>query len=552
MPARLLAAAAFLLFRQDPDLEKLKSCSRTYLWPPAAADRPAALQALRDLKYDERALSRPEFLALEKVIREGRDFPAVDPAPEEHVLSAASRPDRALRVLVTLPENYQPRRAWPLLVAMGGGPVPSATLAREQARTVAALWKRHTRKGGWILAVLEDTVSVREDRPELRYETLRPEDFRAALDTVQERFHVHPLKVVAAGLSLGANYAIQFAASRPDWFAGIVPVSSEGESREHVIRNLSSLSVYLLAGAKDRAVRTIEGPRRLAEILRNFEARLGYEEDPARGHDAFQDRYADVLRWLDQASRTPWPRVVVRVPHEGLFPVARRVYWIEADSEQAAVRAEARHQEIVVLAARARRVKVWFHDLLVDLDRDVAVTVNGKKVFEGKVSRTLKSALETAAADRAFAAAASLEFDVPLDRASLEHAYRWTQTLVPVVRESKLPWWEHYARETLKERRHRPGLDGEKLGVEATDALKFPEGLTGVRVTRVEEGSAEARAGLREGDILTGFEDEVFFRDGLGVSLLAEWHFRRPEPPASYAVSLLRDGKPRRLVVPLR
>jgi len=551
MPGRMLAAVA-LLTLQDADLEKLKSLSRAYLWPPAAADRPAALLGLRDLKYDERALSRLEFLALEKVIRDGRDFPAVDPAPEEHLLSAASRADRALRLLVTLPENYQPRRAWPLLVVMGGGPLPTPTLAREQARYMASLWKRLTRKTGWILAVIEDTVSVREDRPEIRYETLRPEDFRAALDAVQERFHVHPLKVFATGVSLGANYAIQFAASRPDWLAGILPVSSEGESREHVVRNLSHVSVYLLGGAKDRAIRTIEGPRKLADLLKAFDVRSVYEEDPSRGHDAFQDRYADILRWLDNGSRNLWPRVVARVPHEGLFPVARRLYWVEADGDQAAVRAEARHQEVIVLAARTRRVRLWFHDLLLDLDRDVTVIVNGKKVFEGKIARTLKAALETAAHDRAFAAAATLEFDVPLDRVSLEHAYKWTSTLAPGMRESKLGWWEHYARETLKERRHRPGIEGEKLGIDATDALKFPEGLTGVRLTKVEEGSAEARAGLREGDILTGFEDEVFYRDGLGVTLVAEWMFRRAEPPGSYTVSLLRDGKPRRLVIPLR
>jgi predicted esterase len=547
-----VAALLALLVCQDAEAEKLKSHVRARLWADTPEARARAQRELEDLKFEEKTLGRIEFLAWEKLIREGPEIPAADPK-QEHALPVAVRADRELRVLVTLPDHYQPKRAWPLLVVMGGGPTVSRNLAREQARTMALLWRRLTARQGWILAVIEDTVSVAEEgRSELRYETLRPEDFHACVEKVQARFNVHPLKVFAAGVSLGANYALQFAASRPDGLAGLLAVASEGESREHVVRNLQNVSVYVLVGTKDRNIRTIEGPRKLFEILRNLDIRAGYDEDPARGHDSFPDRYPEVLKWFENGPRNPWPRVVVRVPHEGLFPVARRVAWIEADSDQASLRAEVKFQDVSILAARARKVRVWLGDGLVDLDRDVVVTVNGKKLFEGKVTRSLKAVVESGARDRGSVAAAVLEFDVPLDRVSLEWAYKWTQTLLPAVRESRLPWWEHYARLTLGERRPRPGLEGEKLGIEDADAIKIPEGLTGVRVTRVAEGSLEARAGLREGDILTGFGDEVFFRDGLGISLIGEWLFRRPELPASYEVSLLREGKPARLVVPLR
>ena len=64
--------------------------------------------------------------------------------------------------------------------------------------------------------------------------------------------------------------------------------------------------------------------------------------------------------------------------------------------------------------------------------------------------------------------------------------------------------------------------------------------------------SPEARAGLRVGDILTGFDDEVFYRDGLGISLISEVFLRKPSVPGSYTLSLIRNGQRARLVVPLR
>lgn len=77
----------------------------------------------------------------------------------------------------------------------------------------------------------------------------------------------------------------------------------------------------------------------------------------------------------------------------------------------------------------------------------------------------------------------------------------------------------------------------------------LPEGLTAVQLTRVEEVSPEAAAGLREGDLRAGFEDEPFYLEGEGLSLLEEDLLRRPEPPSSYTVTRLRGGKPERVTV---
>ena len=547
------AAAAVLFFlpalpSQDVGLAAETPLIKEYLWAVAPANREAARRRLEALNYGQRELSRFQFTFVEKIVREERTYEKADHRIE-HVLVTGGR---ALRVRVVLPESYLPGRAHPLLVVMGGGPVPSPRVAKSQAAQMTNLWRRLTQKKGWILASVEDRISIAEGPGELRFEMLRPADFREVVRTVRDRFHVHPNRVYATGISLGANYALHFAASHPQWFAGILPVSSEGESREYVVRNLSNVSVYCINGARDRRIRSIHGPRKLWEIMKKLKMRAGYEEHPDRGHDSFPGRYEEVLKWLKNGPRNPWPRRLERIPHEGLFPVSRRVYWLEADSDQATVRAEVVRQEIHLHALRTRRLRLWLSDNLLDLDKPIVIRINGRVVFEGEVNRTLKAALDTAAEDPGVLAAASLEFGVPLDGVAREEAYRWSATLRPTIQETRLPWWDHYARRTLQERRYQCSLEGDKLGVQEILDLDFPEGLTGVRVTGLDPEGPEARAGLREGDILTGFDDEVFFRDGLGISLISEIFLRKPGVPGSYTLSLIRDGELARLVVPLR
>jgi predicted esterase len=489
---------------------------------------PQEVEILRDAEA-----TKAEFAEFERAQIEGRRFPAADP-DVVHACTVRLPGGQELGVRVLLPEGYDGTRPLPLLVAMGGGPAPSADVAKDQARQMAANWWGLLKKKGWILAVLEDSVSLVRPARDLRYDVLRPEDFRAAVDEVQERFNVHPNRICATGVSLGANYAIHFAAHRPDWFAAVVPASSEGESRESLLRNLGGVSVYALNGARDRTIRTIDGPRKMAEILKKLGNRIEYEESQTGGHESFRERYGDVLVWLEKAIRDPWPKVVVRVPHEGLFPTSRRRYWVDVDSDQALVRAEAAGQSITVSAACCRWLRLSLHDALVDLDRPLRVVVNGKEAFSGKLVRT-----KTATRDRGVVVAGTIKVPVPLDDSARDLARRWTSTLAPSVPESKTAWWEFYARATLAERAHRPVWEAE------------PEG-DGYRLTSVEADSPEGKAGLKVGDVIVGFEDEFFYKGGEGLSLVARTLLRRPRPAEHYSLQVLRDGKAVLLLVALR
>src|SRR5206468_3945837 len=129
---------------------------------------------------------------------------------------------------------------------------------------------------------------------------------------------IDPDRIHATGISLGSNYALAYAAAHPDWFAGIAPVSTEGETREHVLRDLNRVSVFTLEGAKDKNIRSIDGPRTMAKILNRFGQRHRYEEEPNQGHEGFFAKYPAVLQWLTNQPRTPFPREVIRLAHPGI------------------------------------------------------------------------------------------------------------------------------------------------------------------------------------------------------------------------------------------
>ena len=194
---------------------------------------------------------------------------------------------------------------------------------------------------------------------------------------------------MSTGISLGSNYSIAFAASHPDWFSAIVPVSTEGDSRELLLRNLKTVPVYILEGSQDRNIRGISGPRALRDIVSGFGYDLTYREFGDRAHEGFQEHYDDVLRWLETRPRQAYPREVLRVPNTAITPLGRRVHWVEADTRQAFVHAAITGPSRVDITARwARRLNVYLHDRLVNLDEPLEIRVNGVPAFSGKAARS--------------------------------------------------------------------------------------------------------------------------------------------------------------------
>ncbi|MEE8587424.1 MAG: hypothetical protein V3T83_21505, partial [Acidobacteriota bacterium] len=230
--------------RQEMTLEELV---RAYLWPRHETDLRQAQERLRsDASLNQ--LSRDQFVRVEAALRLGRPVPAENPTasgqtpPLQHwsVETAQGPTD----VLVQLPPGYHPNRQWPLLLAMHGGPPRTAAQALGGARRMIQVWRDAAGNAGWIVAapVMASVASVdRYTAERLPYEVFHPRQARAVIEEVSRRYAVQPDRIVSTGISLGSNFSIALAAAHPDWFSAIVPVSTEGESRQELLRNLQEV-----------------------------------------------------------------------------------------------------------------------------------------------------------------------------------------------------------------------------------------------------------------------------------------------------------------------
>jgi dienelactone hydrolase len=539
-------------WQTTPAGDPLDTLVQGYLWPASEADRRAAEASLK-ADGSLASLSRERFHDLEEAMRRGRAI--YPPAPArvnarfpvaELIVDVPAGP--RVPVLVQLPSRYDPRAEWPLMFAMHGGPPATVAQARAGADRMLRVWADAAEEAGWIVAAPALTPSVvagTRTEQRLPYELFHPEQAGAVIAALRARYRINPDRIVSTGISLGSNYSIAFATSHADWLSAIVPVSTEGDSRELLLRNLRNVPVYVLEGSQDRNIRAITGPRALRDLLTAFNYDLTYREFGDRAHEGFQEHYADVLRWLEVRPRQVYPREVLRVPNTAITPGRRRVHWVEADTRQAFVHARVTGASRIDIDARwVRSLRVYVHDRLVDLDRPIEIWVNGARVFADRVNRSGATALQGARirGDERLIDAAEITVDVPAAREAIATAERTFNELTPKHPEGTLSFWEMFATRALEERLPALGVEG------VEDAL--PPGITAaaeqvaMRVRHVDPAGPLSAAALKPGDLLIAFGGEPFFRGRGGLTGLHQWLIRElRNEPAPYSVTAWRDGK---------
>ena len=539
----------------------LEEVVRGYLWSENRSDFEKAESALKGNKaFGE--VDRGRFHDLEEILRRGRtEFPAVGETIDGNFpvveIEVALPGGEQIPVFVQLPPDYSTEISWPLMFAMHGGPPGSAEGARSSARRMINVWESSAGKFGWIVASpsMATTVSQgRRTQDRLPYEIFHEEEIRAVYEALRARYRINTDRLVSTGISLGSNFSIALGCAHPDWLSGIVPVSTEGDSRELLLRNLALVPTYVLEGSQDRNIWGIGGPQGLRDIVAGFGYDLTYREFSDRAHEGFQDHYDDVLSWLDSRARQVYPSQVIRVPHPAIMPIARRVGWIESDTRQGLVRGDVNGPNRIDITARwARTLKVYLHDRLVNLDKPIEIWVNGEKVFSEKVDRSIRTALEQVRilGDERRIYAAEVTVKVPLGSTALKEAEKLSAEMEPQYPEQELSFWERYAVGALEDR-------FEELGFEGVE-VKLPDGVVGgpeqsaIKITSVVEGSAWRQAGLQTGDILLEVDSEPFFSGTDNLGVLYQWLIRELRTMSKiYPVYVLRDEKRITLEVPLK
>ncbi|MES2808523.1 MAG: alpha/beta hydrolase [Bacteroidota bacterium] len=202
---------------------------------------------------------------------------------------------------------------------------------------------------------------------------------------------VNPDKVYVMGYSAGGDGVFQLAPRLADyWGAAAMMAGHPGDAQ---ILNLKNIPFTAFVGGKDAAYKR-------NELVAQWSKRLDSLEKVYPGsfiHDTHV--YADMPHWMGRKDTiaVPWmaaykrnalPKDIIWIQDDIL---RNQFYWLGADIATAKqglkVRVAVKGNNIEVIENQNEVLYIYLNDNLVDLDKKVTVTINGKKVFDKKVPR---------------------------------------------------------------------------------------------------------------------------------------------------------------------
>lgn len=216
--------------------------------------------------------------------------------------------------------------------------------------------------------------------------------FQRLIDDHVALHGVNPDKVYLMGYSAGGDGVWQLAPRMADRFAAAAMMA--GHPNEASLLGLRDLPFALFMGGDDAAFnRNKIAAERAAELDRLAQADPGGYVHMARiypglGH-WMQHKDAEALPWMAGFTRNPWPTKIVWLQDDIIH---RRFYWLQVPEgvplkEKQTVVATVNDRAIALTGEVPAPMTLRLSDRLLDLDRPLTVTVNGKKVFHGKVTR---------------------------------------------------------------------------------------------------------------------------------------------------------------------
>ena len=205
---------------------------------------------------------------------------------------------------------------------------------------------------------------------------------------------VNPNRVYLMGYSAGGDGVYQLAPRMADRFAAAAMMAGHPNETSPVgLRNLAfTLHMGERDGGYNRNKVAASWRTKLADLRKTDSG--GYvhhvQIHPGLGH-WMNRRDAVAMPWMAKHTRNPLPdRIVWKqddVRHDTFYwlavPVAET-----ADRPQ--ITAAIKQQAVTLEGPAGKTVSVRFNDQMLNLDQPVTVTANGKKVFTGKVQRTLR------------------------------------------------------------------------------------------------------------------------------------------------------------------
>ena len=225
------------------------------------------------------------------------------------------------------------------------------------------------------------------------------EFFEMLIQAAVASMDVNPDKVYLMGYSAGGDGVWRMAPRMADrWAAASMMAGHPGEASQVSLRNMPFM---IWMGENDSAYDRNKLAVKHGAIMDSLQQadNEGYihETHIIKGKGHWMDRVdAAAVPWMAKYKRNPYPNKIVWRQEE----VTRNAfYWLSVPEKEcrhkAMVVAEIDKNVIEISESDYSRLTIYLNDDMVDLDKPITVRYNGKKVFKGKLSRTVGNMART-------------------------------------------------------------------------------------------------------------------------------------------------------------
>ena len=194
-----------------------------------------------------------------------------------------------------VPENYDPDRRWPMIIALHGG--------HGRGDDYLLTWLRPAKSNGYIVLSPKSLGNT--------WSLMQPSvDIRSILTMVEELLDEYTIdtgRLFASGLSDGGTFSYAIGLHCPKLFAGIAPIAAAGvfpqwlESPE-----AKRLPMYVVHGGQDFIFPVAMARATTNQLIENGFANVTYKELPEWGHAyTYSINETLVLPWFDNLPSRP-------------------------------------------------------------------------------------------------------------------------------------------------------------------------------------------------------------------------------------------------------
>ncbi len=292
------------------------------------------------------------------------------------------------------PKAYKATKDWPLILTLPGkenGKYPSGE------KIIEKLWPSDVGDLGsnYLVAAPELDPEIDFNAPfnpstqkeeEIARESLRRRTIHRILRDIFINFRVDMDRVYMVALGDFAPFALRLVSTFPDRYAGLILIrpSSFEEAR---ISNLSNLAVAVIHDENGKA--EAEG---FASALEKAGGKVALFSATKKGPGG--GRTEDLVSWMEENRRVLFRNRVVLEPVTDYF---RKSYWVEIleasyisevpkdEKPRVEVTADPATNRIVVKARNVTKIRIYYNDLLANLDKEITLVLNGTTKLDKRI-----------------------------------------------------------------------------------------------------------------------------------------------------------------------